>query len=359
MKKRLSVFFLFALCLLLFCACQANEDLTGWVTEPVLGEAGLASFVLRAEDGTLTGVLLTGGTAVFPLGGGMTAEEFLAGPPAEVEVEVYCSGEKATLRTQSGQTIPAYPAQAIAIRRVYLGKTAVSDGTPIGIYQYGYLPNGRLYTLNDGTWLLFVETPAGPQDVFVEGTENLNDLPAKAQERILAFYEEQRAQNGLDLPAALQNAYDAYRAAKYPARFSFHRVQETTRPTASSERVLYCLTTRSQPAGSGESTSLYASAFCKATGEPLSAWELFACPAEEAAVRLLDLAGVTDPAEREEMAAALSPEHLIFHSDSLEIFFAPGSLPGQETSLTLTLPYDGALRELLQDWAVPQSANVP
>lgn len=146
----------------------------------------------------------------------MTAEEFLAGPPAEVEVEVYCSGENATLRTQSGQTIPAYPAQAIAIRRVYLGKTAVSDGTPIGIYQYGYLPNGRLYTLNDGTWLLFVETPAGPQDVFVEGTENLNDLPAKAQERILAFYEEQRAQNGLDLPAALQNAYDAYRARQVP-----------------------------------------------------------------------------------------------------------------------------------------------
>lgn len=31
----------------------------------VLGEAGLASFVLRAEDGTLTGVLLTGGTAPF------------------------------------------------------------------------------------------------------------------------------------------------------------------------------------------------------------------------------------------------------------------------------------------------------
>ena len=27
---------------------------------------------------------------------------------------MYCSGEKATLRTQSGQTIPAYPAQAIA-----------------------------------------------------------------------------------------------------------------------------------------------------------------------------------------------------------------------------------------------------
>ena len=100
---------------------------------------------------------------------------------------MYCSGEKATLRTQSGQTIPAYPAQAIAIRRVYLGETAVSDGTPIGIYQYGYLPNGRLYTLNDGTWLLFVETPAGPQDVFVEGTENLNDLPAKAQERISPF----------------------------------------------------------------------------------------------------------------------------------------------------------------------------
>ena len=79
MKKRLPVFFLFALCLLLFCACQANEDLTGWVTEPVLGEAGLASFVLRAEDGTLTGVLLTGGTAVFPLDGGMTAEEFWPG----------------------------------------------------------------------------------------------------------------------------------------------------------------------------------------------------------------------------------------------------------------------------------------
>ena len=69
--------------------------------------------------------------------------------------------------------------------------------------------------------------------------------------------------------------------------------------------------------------------------------------------RLLDLAGVDGSTLRAEMEVAIRPEYIILFPGNLEISFPRGALPSQEGGYMLALDYDGALRELLQPWAVP------
>ena len=85
----------------------------------------------------------------------------------------------------------------------------------------------------------------------------------------------------------------------------------------------------------------------------MEAGDLFLCPPEEMAPRLLELADLSDPALRSEMEAAFSGRSLLFFPEHLEIAFPAGSLPSQEHSYLLGLDWDEELAALLQPWALP------
>ena len=81
--------------------------------------------------------------------------------------------------------------------------------------------------------------------------------------------------------------------------------------------------------------------------------ELFSCPREELAERLLDLADIRDEQLRQEMEQAFEPENLVFYSDFVELHFPAGTLPSQEHSWRVILEYDKGLKDMMQAWAVP------
>lgn len=66
---------------------------------------------------------------------------------------------------------------------------------------------------------------------------------------------------------------------------------------------------------------------------------------------------MTDPVLRAEMEAAFQPEYIILFPNDLEVSFPIGTLPCQEYSSGLGLDYDDRLREIMYDWAIPDSAD--
>lgn len=82
--------------------------------------------------------------------------------------------------------------------------------------------------------------------------------------------------------------------------------------------------------------------------------ELFSCSEKEAKEALLDIAGISDPELRAEVAAAFKPEYIILFPSNLEVSFPLGSLPSQEHPYSLGLEYDDKLRNILNEWAIPR-----
>lgn len=98
-------------------------------------------------------------------------------------------------------------------------------------------------------------------------------------------------------------------------------------------------------------------AFDKTTGERIEPEALFTCPPEELAPKLLDLARITDPAQREAMTGAFDAGNILFFPENLELSFSPGSLPGQEHSTLIGLEYEEGLRDLLVEGVVPHAPD--
>ena len=98
-------------------------------------------------------------------------------------------------------------------------------------------------------------------------------------------------------------------------------------------------------------------AFDKATGEALSAEELFTCTGDELAAALLDAAGITDEPRRSEMLAAFDENRVVFRGEALEVFYPEGAVPSEETALILGLDYTDEVKALLQPRALPQKAT--
>ena len=337
-----------ALCLGLLTGCGENREAAGLATDLQLTDGQVTAFTVQAADGQKTRILLDETTHVIAPVTGMEQEDFLAGP--DTDVTVLATWEPADWNRfwQDGKMVTAYRARWVEITGYRTDVTVpLSDGTRAACWQMG---RDTAYRLPDGPELLRVSEPAGPGHAYASGVGSLEDLPAAAQQ-VEAYY----ARQGLlyDENAALEDAFAVYRQAGAPADFRAAELGQETLPTAASEQVLYFATSVSwvTPDAQGYEARTGA-AFDKKTGARIPAEELFTVPWEEAAPALLDLAQISDPALQAEMAAALTPDCLLFYPEHLELYFSPGTLPSQTYTNIASLDYE-KLRTLLQDWAVP------
>ena len=351
MKKALPLILLCAL-LLTACAQEPPEQVNGRAEELQIGPDGLEPFVIVAA-GEKYGAIVSDKTRVYPQDGMPGEDDFLFGSAPDVMVSVTFEGPETSLTISSGEELKAREAGAVFIYG-FLRPDAVTlaDGTELGVWQYEH---ATAYAAEDGTELLKVAEPVGPDYTFSSGL-SLSGLGETAQENIAAWFE---ARGVLyDEQAELERAYAAWLEAGDASDFQTWGLSQRIVPTALSEGVAYFLTTVERPVGNFVmEQQRIGSAFDRETGEYIEAWELFTCPPEEAVRRILNLSKLTEPEQRAEMEAAFEPECLTFFEDRLEVSFDRGVMPSCETGFTLVLDLDEDVLPLLQPWAVPQKGS--
>lgn len=360
--KRWTALFLAALLALSLTACQDEKNISGALVEVQTDENGALTALVLERDGERTGILLAEKTSVWPVGeGSWTGEEALAEFREDLqpgnELSAWCYSRREELETAEGERVPAYWAQHVSIEGI-LKRNArtLRDGTAVDLLERDG-QRSRIYRLSNGTELLRVENPFGPENCYVGGIENFDDLSEAAQERVRAWYEEQGPL--YDEREELEKSYAAYQ--KLGEEFEGDWVRQDTAPCASNGRVMYFVTSLTLPQEYGGRICCElqsGEAFDRETGEKLSNWDLFAVPEAEVRRRLPELCGwVDEPELREAMSRALDPEWIVFFPEHVSVSFPPGSLPGEENSHIISLDYKDAPEGFFQPWAIPVSRN--
>lgn len=360
--RRITALLLAALLALGLTACQDEKSVSGTLAEVQTdGEGNLSALVLE-QDGKRTGVLLAKGTSFWPMGeGSWSGEEALAAFRKDLqpgnEFRAWCYSRKEKLETAEGEAIPAYWAQSVSIEGI-LERNALTlrDGTAIDSLERDGR-GSRTYRLPDGTELLRVDKPFGPENCYVGGVESFDDLSQAAQEKVRAYYQDRCPL--YDEAEELEKSYAAYQ--ELGEEFEGGWVRQDTAPCASNERVMYFVTSLTLPQEHGKRLCYelqFGAAFDRETGEKLSNWDLFAVPEAEVRRRLPELCGwVDDPALREAMGEALEEDWIVFTPESVSVEFPPGSLPGEENGYMISLEYQNAPEGFFQPWAVPVSRS--
>jgi len=339
-----------------------TRSITGLVTEFQTGDDGeLTAIVLQTGREEKTGILLTEETHLIPPEGGPgTPEEmraaFQAALRPDMLIEADCLRGKKALTTDSGARIAAYRASHIRVNGgLERGAAALRDGTRLDVLQNDTWSR-RTYRLADGTDLLQVNKPHGPENAYVVGgTEGFDSLGKTAQEQVRAYYE----QRGLlyDEQEELEKVYALYRELGMDFRSGL--VEQSVAPTAFSDRVIYFLTSVTLPTGWENGNTVYEIRLCDAfdreTGAHIDTWDLFTAPKEVVMKALLDECGITDQPRRAEMEAAPWEGRIEFFPGGLSVMFEPGTLPSERYNSGFTVDHTPAILELMQDWAVPNS----
>lgn len=235
-----------------------------------------------------------------------------------------------------------------------------SDGVSVDRWQDVW--DGDRYLLPDGTDLLWVQAPMGPENV-VNGHENVDSLSDAARAAVLAWFEDR----GLlyDTEQELERAYALYlRCCETGETYQDGLVEQVIAPVGSATKVIYFQTTLTLPAEEPRmlTNTVLQECFDRETGELMSVWDLFTAPEEEARRVLLKAmrpADITDaPESREAIAAAMRPEYIGIGTESIEVWFPRGTLPeGESDGWVLRYEDHPELRDILQPWAIPKGAE--
>lgn len=336
--KKLSAFAACALAALLLAGCS-ERTYTGILTAP--GDGAARTFTMQGRDGTAYSVKVTEDVPVVAWPEGTEPGDLYSGnwPALRLSVKGRASlfGKPVTLTAGSVQIDAAQQP----------GGLTLADGTSLSVWQASF---DREYCAPDGTLLL--EERLGSEAA--DALENAAGLTEEAKENILAFYE---AQGILyDLHAQLERAWAAYSEAD--EGFELYTLGQEVNLCAENDSTLWLVTTVTLPLGGRVVTEEpLCAAFDKATGEALTAEELFTCTGDELAAALLDAAGITDEPRRGEMLAAFDESRVVFRSEALEVFYPEGAVPSEETALILGLDYTDEVKALLQPRALPQRAT--
>lgn len=348
MKKYFIMLLFVGMCLL--CGCNSKKSLTGQVVEVITGtDSTYPQYVILTEEGKEIGIIMDDQTQVWSFINKFDVDAFQNGITTDVMISVK-SNKPSVSMNASGKKIKAYLANDIEISAV-LTKAAVhlSDGTSADMWEYF---DYRVYQLSDGTKLLRVQTPSGPNQVYVGGLENFDDLSETAKTNVLAFYADQSLL--YDVNSELERAYAEYQQTKIKTEFNSFMLSQDIVPAASNDKVIYFLTSVQLPIDgkNGQEIRLGA-AFDRETGKHINNWELFSCSKEEVIQTILDSAQITDVVLRAEMEKAFAPEYIILCPDNLEVSFPAGTLPSQEQAYMLCLDYNEELSRILNTWAIP------
>lgn len=348
--------------LLLLSACGDGRKMAyGTVAEVQTGDGGeIAAIVVDGDDGKQFGALITEDTWFSPWGEGhWSGEEARAAVQEQLQPGVRVAVEqlpgRKELETVGGGKIRAYESYHISIMAILRRNAAeLADGTALDILDHGVF-SGVTYCLTDGTELLWVRRPSGPEHHYVGGLESFDDLSETAQEKVRAWYEER----GLlyDEEEELEKAYAAY--LKQGESFRSRMVEQDVSPSGSSQRVMYFGTHVTLPYDLEDSSNSYTlslgEAFDRETGEYLSLWDLFQCSEEEARQAIIDAAldWAGSGGVRAGLEAAFDPERVVVGTDSLYMHFEPGIISEETTGYAFNADVS-KLKDLMFDWAVPK-----
>lgn len=365
--KRWAILVLAALLALSLTACQDHKNMEGIVVEVQTDEAGnLTAFVLESE-GNRTGVLIAEKTSFWPNGiSSGTLEEFRAQFQKELRKDTLASvwyyPRRDKLETEDGETVRAYWAITADIAgELKREALTLRDGTPIDLLERDTWAD-RTYRLADGTELLRVDEPRGPENVYVGGREGFDDLSEAVQEKVRAYYEDRGPL--YDEEKVLEQCYAAWK--ELGDTFQAGHVSQSVSPAASTERVMYFTTELTQPdltrleeyGSQLYSHANFQDAFDRQTGEKMDTRDLFGVPWEEVRRRVPELVDWdVDPAIAAQIQEKLEPEYLIFESDALSVWFPAGALEGEKQTYGFGVSYSNAPEGFFQPWAIPETVE--
>ena len=347
--------FLLLISLLLLPGCDSSRSVSGQITRyHVDAQDNLTGLTVLTDEGQTMTFVPTEDEEhliVFWLGAD-TLPEIKEKFPNEVLVQVQYSGKQTTLTDPDGTTYSAYLADSVMDTAHLTTRNAFTfpDGVSADLWEENFTRSH--YALSDGTVLLRIDGN-GPENVYVGGTESFNDLTPAAQEKVLAFYEEQ----GLlyDEITHLLRAYSFYQ--NDPDNFQALLVGQDISPCFSNENIVSFSTAVTEPISPGYIDELrLCHTFDRKTGERISNYDLFTVPPEELLQLLLDHAGYENwenAPSIEEMQAALRPEYIRLSQNHISITFPKGSLPSQEHGYGFGLSIFGQRWDALQEWAQP------
>lgn len=244
-----------------------------------------------------------------------------------------------------------------AVRLTQESAVTFSDGETADLYRWDTV-DSDVYLLGDGTRLLTIIDPAGPeQGIEAAGgpVAPLDDLGAQARTAIITYYEQQGA--AYDENKEATRAYEEYlRCQASGETYAEDRtVWQETNVTFSNRHIICFQTTVSLPLQSETARQISRSAvFDTETGETVNQWELFALPEREARTWLADMAAGEDAALSAEITSELEPEYILLFPDRLEVQIPAGVLSSRETGYGIVIAYDEEVLSLIEEWARPE-----
>ena len=336
--KKLSALVACALAALLLAGC-GERTFTGTLTAP--GNAAARTFTMEGDDGRTYAVTLAKDAPVVGWPEGTRADDLYTGRWPALRLSVtgrlaLFGGEPAALTAGSVQIDAAQQPEGLAL----------ADGTCLSVWQASF---DREYCAPDGTVLLEEQLGSEAADAL----ENVAGLSEAARENILAFYE---AQGILyDLPAQLEKAWAAYSESE---GFDLYTLGQEVTCSAENDSTLWLVTKVTLPLGGRVVTKeQFCAAFDKATGERLSAEDLFTRTGETLAAALLDAAAITDEPRRGELLSVFDESRVVFRGEALEVFYPAGAVPSEGTAIILGLDYTDEVKALLRPRALPKGAR--
>ena len=327
--------FLLVLCCLLLCACGNQKQISGRV--------------LAFENGVLTVQTEKEKTYSFLVDDLKTSVFNLADGSRDEPLDETCRVQVSWVRKQG-----KLHAEFIWINgRMRQNELQLSDGTAIDIWENtGY----RDYCLQDGTILLMEETVSGPENA--SGWNELlysEDFPEAAQQAIIGYY----AQMGLryDVDAILE---DALLVRKVSEEYNTKLVGQHVWLEAWNEKLLCCqlsLTLPVERSNGGGEYFCEGAVFDRETGERISNYDLFSLTPAELENYLLDYLDVDGTLDRENIQLNMKPEQIVLQRDgSVEFYLSDRMEYGLRSMLQIGLSPEQA-GEILQPWAVMETAN--
>ena len=355
---------LFLICILFLCGCSQCQGVSGWVTGYADTEASSYPVIMiEQENGREYGVVIDDNTFIHSwVEGAEDSIEKLKGGTAEnISVSAFSKGRIRNVQTDKG-IVKALIADTVSVDSLLQEKVkSLSDGTLLDILATG---SSITYQLADGTQLLRVNHPAGPDNVYVGNRESFDDFSDEAKLKVLEYYDNR----GLlyDEQATLEQAYAHYCADK--TEFHTYLLEQYISPAASNDKIMTFLTSVTLPLANGQvgHEIRLGEIFDRKTGEHISGYDIFTCETEKAVDVIIDAAfgdGATHYSEstngdirlKDELKAAMKPEYIILWNENFEIAFPAGALESFEHCYLIGIEYTDEIKSVMHPWAVPDT----
>lgn len=320
--------------LLCLTACGGGRTLSGEVVGWETGADGAVVLTVQPEDGGPVGVRIGADTLAYSALDEAPVEDLLAGE--YTGFLVYADQGSRAEDGPGGLAVYETPRVSVVGLLVPDART-LSDGTALTERRMQF-PFGVYYQLEDGTELLNDRTHF-PLGQMIGDEAEMDGLSPAAAQNIRDFYD----QRGLlyDTDAMLERAYADYQSREGKPFDNGYLVEQQAWRNASNDRLWFASTTVQLPLSDGRGTELrLGEIFDRATGEPVSLWDLFTCPAEEASARLVAAMALDDPVLEAELLAALRPEYVTCYEELLEVNYPLGTVPSMDAAFGVAVDYE-------------------